>query len=83
MSSTTKPIFLHWVWAFGLNKGRNVDNNHAEDLLRRTGFDKNMLRAVFEFEPSPMHSDSMDLQKILGKIKVSEYGSFVDQSQNH
>src|SRR5450759_3159934 len=47
LSSTTMPVFSHWVWAFWLNKGQNVDNNHAEDLLLRTGFDKNMLKAVF------------------------------------
>lgn len=75
-----KPVFLHWVWASGFRKGLKLDMNHAKAFLWCKHFDKTKLERIFKPGPSPMHSESVEIQNMLGDIKVSEYGSFVDGS---
>lgn len=78
--SRHEDVLSHYVWASGYRKGVEVDRNHAEALLRSTNYDKANLEPIFKQVSRPTHSDSMDIQKILGDTKISEYGSFVDGS---
>lgn len=78
--SRLNKVFSHWIWASGFRKGRRLNKGHAETLLGLDHFDKNMLEPVYIDEPSPLHSESMEIQNVLGDTKVSEYGSFVGQS---
>lgn len=73
-------VVSHWTWACGMRKGQKLDKSHAEALLRLKHFDKNLLEPVYVSEPNPLHYESLEIQNMLGAIKVSEYGSFVDET---
>src|SRR5450759_3854042 len=79
-TTTNKPIFSHYEWACGMKKGTRLDPEYAERLLRRPGFEKDHLNKIWVPGKVPVHIDSIELQQMLGKTKVSEYGSFVDRS---
>src|SRR5450759_2968452 len=78
--TTNKPIFSHYEWACGMKKGTRLDPEYAECLLCRPGFEKDQLKKIWVPGKVPVHIDSIELQQMLGKTKVSEYGSFVDRS---
>lgn len=75
--SRLNEVFSHWIWASGIRKGKRLKKSHAETLLRLDNFDKNLLEPVYMLRPTPLHSQSMEIQNVLGDTKVSEYGSFV------
>ena len=63
-----------------MKKGSKLEKHYAEALLRLDHFDKKLLEPIYVFGPSPLHSESIEIQNVLGDTKVSEYGSFVDES---
>ena len=72
--------FLHYVWVEGPRKGQALNPNHAEKLLGLDTFRKERIEVVYNRVPPPVHADSQDIQNILGKTKVDEYGTFVKRS---
>lgn len=78
--SRLSQVFSHWIWASGIRRGEKLEKHHAEALLRLDYFDKNLLEPIYVSGPSPLHSESVEIQNVLGDTKVSEYGSFVDES---
>lgn len=73
-------VFSHWIWSCGMRKGLKVENSHAEALLKIDNCYENLLEPVYVSGPFPVHSESKEIQDMLGDIKVDEYGSFTDQS---
>src|SRR5450759_1877466 len=78
--SRLTQVFSHWIWASGMRKGLKLETHYAKALLRLDHFDKKLLEPVYVSGPSPLHSESMEIQNVLEDTKVSEYGSFVDES---
>lgn len=72
-----KEVLSHYVWSCDMRNGLKLEQNHAEALLRCEHYDHTKLEPVYKLEPHPMHSDSIEIQNLLGNIKVEEYGSFV------
>ena len=54
--------------------GRRLDSKDANSLLRVEKFDKSMLEPVYVLDTS---SESVDIESMLEKTKVLQYGSFV------
>jgi hypothetical protein len=81
LSSIRHHVFSHYEWNKGNCKGDRIDFNTAEILLRQPSFQKDNLKPIWILEEAPAHSDSIELQNMLGETKVSEYGSFVDQHE--
>ncbi len=74
---TLKEVLSHYVWSCGMRKGLKLKQNHAKALLWCEHYDHTKLEPVYKLEPRPMHTDSREIQKLLGNIKVDEYGSFL------
>src|SRR5450759_1425509 len=74
--TTNKPVFSHYEWASGMKKWERLDPDYAKDLLDKPCFQKNHLKTIWVPRKAPMHVDSIELQKIFGKTKVSAYGFF-------
>lgn len=71
------PALSHFVWASGYRKGRFIERTRGEAYLRVKNFDKTKIKPKFKYVPPPPHDQCVELQTILGDIRVSEYGSFV------
>jgi hypothetical protein len=75
-------VFSHYEWKVGHKKGQRLDYITAKKLLRKPDFQKDHLDQIWVLDKAPAHSDSVELQNILGNTKVSEYGSFVNSESS-